>query len=417
MLTLRLTWKLFTNSFKHQRKRMCLTVMALTWGTISIVLLLSFGEGLKRSMLKGGRGLGDGIAIIWASETGKAFAGFPAGRKLNMLPEDVDLVLANIPELTGAAGEMRSFGQISHDRTSLNKAVIGVHPSFGNIRHHFPRKGGRFLNDRDQAMKRRVVFLGDVIAEELFGDEDPVGQTVDIRDAPFTVIGVMQEKQQMGTYGGPDELQAVMPVSTFEAMFGRRFLSNLVIKPRTPELMDVAKRRLFEVLGSKYRFAADDERALSIWDTAESQQITANIMLGIEIFLGLVGALTLLISGVGVANIMYAVVKERTREIGVQMALGARRSYVMGPFVVESLLLTCIGGVLGIGIGVAVLQGLAFLQAQVDNEAMALMGEPTFSLPLALTTVGLLGTIGLLAGYFPSRRAASVHPAETLRYE
>ena len=416
MLTLRLTWKLFSNSFKHQRKRMFLTVMALTWGTISIVLLLSFGEGLKRNMMKGGRGLGDGIAIIWAAETGQAFAGFPAGRAIRLLPEDVDLVLASIPELA-AAGEMRTWRQISHGRTSLNKAVIGVHPAFGDIRHQFPQRGGRFLNSKDQTLKRRVVFLGDEIATELFGDEDPVGQTLEIYNAPFTVIGVMQEKQQMGTYGGPDALQAVMPLSTFEAMFGQRYLSNLVIKPTTPELMDSAKRRLYEVLGGKYRFNPDDERVLAIWDTAESQKITANILLGIEIFLGIIGALTLIIGGVGVANIMYAVVKERTREIGVQMALGARRSYVMGPFVVESLLLTCIGGVLGIGIGIAILRGLAFLQEQANNDSMALLGEPTFSFPLALTTVGLLGAIGLLAGYFPSRRAASVHPAETLRYE
>jgi putative ABC transport system permease protein len=118
-----------------------------------------------------------------------------------------------------------------------------------------------------------------------------------------------------------------------------------------------------------------------------------------------------------VANIMYAVVKERTKEIGVQMALGARRSFVMGPFVVEALLLTGLGGLLGIAVGVGLIQGLAWLQANSQSEAMEFLGRPTFSLPLALTTVGLLGTIGLLSGYFPSRRAASVQPAETLRYE
>jgi putative ABC transport system permease protein len=181
--------------------------------------------------------------------------------------------------------------------------------------------------------------------------------------------------------------------------------------------METAKRRMHEVLGAKYRFDPEDERALPTWDTLESQEITRNIMIGIEIFLGLIGALTLLIGGIGVANIMYAVVKERTREIGVQMALGARRSFVMGPFVVEALLLTSLGGVLGLAAGISLIQGLAWLQSQSENEAMEFLGQPTLSLPLALMTVVLLGLIGLAAGYFPSRRAASVQPAETLRYE
>jgi putative ABC transport system permease protein len=417
MLTLRLTWKLFRNAFRTQRKRMILTVMAITWGTISIVLLLSFGEGLKRNISKSNRGIGEGIAIIWAAETGKAFAGFPAGRNLRFLPEDVDLVLASVPEIDAACGEMRTWRLLTHGRASLNKAIIGTQPSFGELRHHFPRSGGRFLNELDQKLKRRVIFLGNELAEQLFGDETPEGKTVDVAGTPFTVVGVLQEKLQMGTYGGPDKLHGVIPLSTFQALFGRRYLSNIVMKPTSPELMETAKRRFHEVLGGKYRFDPTDERALPIWDTLKGQEITRNMMIGIEIFLGIIGGLTLLIGGVGVANIMYAVVKERTKEIGVQMALGARRSFVMGPFVVEALLLTSLGGLLGIAVGVGLIQGLAWLQANSQSEAMEFLGRPTFSFPLALTTVGLLGAIGLLSGYFPSRRAASVQPAETLRYE
>lgn len=417
MLTLRLTWKLFRNAFRHQRKRMILTVMAITWGTISIVLLLSFGEGLKRNMSESQRGMGDGIAVVWAGETAKAFEGFPAGRNLRFLPEDLHLALANIPEFETGSGEMRTWQAISYGRNLLNKAIVGVEPVFGEIRNHFAEPGGRFINPLDQQLKRRVVFLGDEIAGQLFGDVEPVGETVEINRIPFRVIGVMQEKKQMGTYGGPDKMHAVMPLSTFETVFGRRYLSNMVLKPVAPEMMETAKSRLFEVIGGKYRFDPEDEEALAIWDTLESQELTDNILLGIEIFLGIIGALTLIIGGVGVANIMYAVVKERTREIGVQMAMGARRSFVMGPFVVESLLLTSIGGVLGISMGLGVIQGLAWLQENANNDALTFMGRPTFSLPLALATVSLLGLIGLLAGYFPSRRAASVVPAETLRYE
>jgi putative ABC transport system permease protein len=177
------------------------------------------------------------------------------------------------------------------------------------------------------------------------------------------------------------------------------------------------KQRLFQVLGARYRFDPKDERALQMWDTLETQKVTQNISVGIELFLGVIGGLTLLIGGVGVANIMYATVKNRTREIGVQMALGARRVYVLGPLVVESLALTAMGGAIGVTLGAGIVHLLAFVQSRLDSEALKFMGAPTFSPGVALTVVVLLGTIGFLAGYFPSRRAVAIQPAVALRYE
>jgi len=409
--------KLFRSAARIQRKRMTMTVAAIAWGTISIVLLLSFGEGLKRSMTAGWRGLGQGIAIIWPGETSKPFAGFPPGRNLRLLPEDVDLVVAAVDEITGATGEMRGNPQLVWGRTSLNKQMIGAHPAYGELRNHRARPGGRFINERDMQFKRRVIFLGDDLAEELFGEHEPVGEKVLVNQTPFTVIGVMQNKKQMGMYGGPDANHAVIPLSTFEALYGRRYLSNLVFKVAEPEQMAYAKQRFNEVLGAKYKFAADDERAMYIWDTVKTQTTGRNIMIGIEIFLGVIGGLTLLIGGVGVANIMYAVVKHRTREIAIQMAIGARRLYVMGALVVEASVLTFIGGGIGIAVGFAIVQILAFVQSKANSEAMQFLGEPTFSLSIAVITVALLGALGMLAGYFPSRRAVSVQPAVALRYE
>jgi len=408
---------LFRSAAKIQRKRMTMTVAAIAWGTISIVLLLSFGEGLKRAMTSGWRGLGEGIAIVWPGETSKPYAGFPPGRDVRLLPEDVELVVAAVEEITAATGEMRGRPQLAWGRTSLNKQMIGAHPAYGELRHHFPRPGGRFVNEQDMRFRRRVIFLGDELAADLFGDHEPVGETVLVNQTPFTVIGVMQKKKQMGMYGGPDADHAVIPLTTFEALYGRRTLSNLVFKVAAPEQMEAAKRRFNEVLGAKYAFAADDERAISFWDTVKTQKTGRNIVVGIEIFLGVIGGLTLLIGGVGVANIMYAVVKHRTREIAIQMAIGARRIYVMGALVVEASVLTFAGGAIGIAIGFAVVQILAFVQSRSHNEAMQFLGEPTFSLSIAVTTVLLLGSLGLLAGYFPSRRAVSIEPAVALRYE
>ena len=418
MLTAKLIVRLFHSAAKIQRKRMILTVTAIAWGTIAIILLLSFGEGLKRSMDQGRRGLGDSLVILWMGETEKAYAGLPAGRPIRLVPDDVELVLKSVPEIASASGEMHNWNvQLVNGRKALNKRVVGVHPAYGELRTSYPQPGGRYIDELDQRLKRRVVFLGNELAKDLFGTEDPVGKTLLVADMPFTVIGVLQKKRQMGMYGGPDSDRATIPLSTFEAMFGRRYLSNFIYKPVTDDLTPVAKRRLMEVLGAKYRFDPADTRALYFWDTIENTKVFNNMMIGIEIFLGVIGALTMIIGGVGVANIMFAAVTHRTREIGVQMALGARRVYITGSIVLESVALTFAGGVAGIGVGVAIVQALAAVQARAKSEAMEFLGQPAISIPIAVTTVTLLGLIGLVAGYFPARRAASVQPADALRFE
>lgn len=418
MLRLDLIWTLFRRSAQIQRKRMVMTVAAIAWGTLSIVLLLSFGVGLERNFTKGSRGLGEGIVVVWPGTTGKAFEGFPQGRQLQFTSEDVELLRASIPEIRSISGEMRRWGNnVTWGRASLSKPVAGVEPSYGEMRNQIPQAGGRFLNERDEADKRRVAFLGNRAAVELFGKTDPVGQTIQINKVAFTVVGVMVKKIQMGTYSGPDEGNVIVPLSTFKSIFGRRYLSNFVVKG-TDERSNVAlERRLNEVLGAKLRFDPTDERALQTWDTIESQKVTTNISIGIKIFLGVIGGLTLLIGGVGVANIMYAVVRHRTKEIGVQMALGARRSYVLGPLVVESLALTAVGGAIGTLGGAAIVQLLAFVQSKSNSDALQFLGAPTFSPGVAATTILLLGGIGFLAGWFPSRRAVSIQPAAALRYE
>src|ERR1700730_13301320 len=226
----------------------------------------------------------------------------------------------------------------------------------------------------------------------------------------------MQKKTQMGMYGGPDANHAVIPITTFRAQFGRERLNNLVIETQRPEDMKPALKKLNQVLGPKYGYDPTDDRALQTWDMVKSSQVTKNILIGIQIFLGIVGALTLLIGGVGVANIMYAVVKERTREIGVKMALGARRRWIIMPFLLERLLYTLLGRALGIMIAMLIVSAASFLPIE-QNKVMSFLGRPTLSINIGVATSLILGLIGLLAGYFPARRAASVDPAATLRYE
>jgi putative ABC transport system permease protein len=293
--------------------------------------------------------------------------------------------------------------------------VRGVDPSFGEMRNIIPRAGGRFVDELDAREKRRVIVLGDQLATDLFGDAEPVGKTVLVNQSSFLVIGVMQAKVMMGMYSGPDKNQASMPATTFKSMFTDAKVGNFVYRPATIELADQAKVEIYRVLGAKYRFDPEDRRSLGIWDTREDQRIVGNIALGIQIFLGIIGGLTLFVGGMGVANIMYAVVKERTREIGVKMALGAKMRQVMAPFLMEALLMTVIGGVLGTVTALGLMAVIAVLP--LEGEAFDFLGRPTFSPAIAAATAIVLGSVGTLAGYFPARRAASVNPAVSLRYE
>jgi putative ABC transport system permease protein len=225
----------------------------------------------------------------------------------------------------------------------------------------------------------------------------------------------MQTKIMMGMYSGPDKGQATIPLTTFRSIFTDARLGNIVYRPATPELGDQAKAQVYRLLGAKYRFDPDDTRALGVWDTRENQRLTDNIAFGIQIFLGVIGGLTLFVGGMGVANIMYAVVKERTREIGVKMALGAKVRQVMAPFVLEALLMTVLGGLVGTAVALGLLSLIAALP--LEGDAFDFLGRPTFSAPIALVTALVLGGIGTLAGFFPARRAASINPAVSLRYE
>src|SRR5216684_7959961 len=342
---------LFASSSRLQKKRAYLTIAAIAWGTVAILLLLAFGEGLKRQLDKNRRSTGENLAVMWPSETTKPWKGMPPGRAIHLHIDDVDFIRERMPELKAVHGELTSYrNALTYGRKTVNGRIIGVNYVFGEDRKHYAQAGGRFLSVEDEVQRRRVMFLGNDLAKDIFGDEPPVGKTLLVNNAPYTVIGVMRKKTQMGMYGGPDANHAVIPITTFRAQFGRDRLNNLVIETQRPEEMKSEIKKLNQVLGPKYGYDPTDDRALATWDMVKGAQVTKNILIGIQIFLGIVGALTLLIGGVGVENIMYAVVKERTREIGVKMALGARRRWIIMPFVLEAVLYTLIGGALGITI-------------------------------------------------------------------
>jgi putative ABC transport system permease protein len=209
-------FRLFYRELRNQKKRMTLTILALVWGTFSIVILLAFGAGLQIQMTKANKGLGEGIVIVYGGQTSKPFQGLGKGRRIFLVESDVELIRLRIPAIDLISPESeRGSNTVTYGRKTVTQSVIGVYSAFEDMRTYYPDKGSRFLNPLDVANKRRVIFLGDKAKEKIFGSGEAVGRTILVNNIPFLVIGVMQKKLQNSMYNGPDEDKAAIPFSTY----------------------------------------------------------------------------------------------------------------------------------------------------------------------------------------------------------
>jgi putative ABC transport system permease protein len=411
-----IVYNVFMRDFRKQKKRITLTLIALAWGTISIMLLLAFGEGLHRQLTINQRGIGDGIAVLWGGQTTIPYKGMGKGRAITLHPDDVDYIRVRVPELQYVGGEFSRWGQkLRYKDVYLSEHVTGIMPNWFQMRNFIPQMGGRMIDDGDMEQRRRVVFIGSTLKNRLFKTEDGVGKQIMINGIPFTVVGVMIPKMQMGAYEGMDEDQCAMPATTFQAIFGDNWLNDIVYMPKDINRMKEAETQVRTALASKYKYDPKDDRAVQIWDVAENQKEMNKILLGLKIFLGIIGGLTLLIAGVGVANIMYVSIKERTREIGIKMAVGARKAHILMQFLIEALIITFSGGMLGMLASYAMIEG--FKKVPIKSDVLDFMGRPTLSTDIGIVVIVILGLMGIASGLFPAMKASSINPVDSLRYE
>ncbi len=372
--------------------------------------MFAFGNGITEAQLKSQRGLGDNIAIFWPGITAKEFKGLPKGRRIRPTEDDIKLIKQKSKLLDRISPEYARWNvNIKYKKESTLRQMIGVWPEFGDMRNIIPRMGSRFINDRDMAEKRRVVFIGNLLKDDLFGDEEAVGQDILLNGMPFKVIGVMKSKDQDSSYGSRDSRKAIIPASTFQTMYSFRYVNDFVAQSKKTTTMEFARKEIYEILGQKYKFDPTDREALSVWDTTEGFAFLKTFFMAFSGFLVGIGIATLITGAIGVTNIMNVVIEERTKEIGIKMALGARKSMIMFQFIFETLLITTIGGGLGFLFAWAVVALFPMLGLE------DYVGVPTVNIYAGLLVTVILGIIGLVSGLFPARRAANLQPVQALK--
>ncbi len=358
-------------------------------------------------------GIGDGIVVAWPMKTSLSFEGIPKGHTIRLRSEDVLKLASEIPELEAVSPEFGIWNQpiVSGNRDDRTY-IGGVYPCFAGLRHIYPQSGGRFINEQDIQKRHRVIFIGSGVKEKLFGESDAVGRKLFIQGTSFVVIGVLRPKLQSNTYGSgnTDDRIAYIPASTMSSVFGQDYINNFIYRAKDPRQQSFVTRRVYQVLSRICGFDPADTETLMLWDLSETNKIIFYFFLGFNTLLGLCGVFTLMVGGIAVANIMYLLVGQKTGEIGIQLAVGAKRHHILIQFLLQGLVLVAVGGMAGFLISwiLTTLMSIVPVPEQI--------GVPEMSPVVCLITVVLLGVIGLLAGYFPARRAASMDPVRSLGF-
>jgi putative ABC transport system permease protein len=403
-------WHEIISTIKKNKLRTFLTAFSIFWGMLMLIILLGSGKGLENGATSRFNDVSANTIQISSGQTSFAYKGYQPGRQIQLVNEDhdaIDLKIDKIENLTSRYYPGTLTVNYKNEYGSFN--TMGIHPDNNYIEKTICLSG-RLISEIDVEEKRKVVVIGNIVSDLLFKKDNPIGQYININKIPFKVVGVYtddgDERQQRSIH---------MPISTSQKIFkGENKINRMLL---TADAKDVDESILVEqqvrmLLADKHQFHPADPKAVFIWNNAKQFEDFMSLFGGIRIFIWIIGIMTIIAGVVGVSNIMYIIVKDRTREIGIRKALGANPRSIVNLILMESTVITFISGYFGLFLGILILE---FIGSRIPSTEM--FANPEVNLKVAFGAMFVLVIAGLFAGFIPARKAAAIKPIEALREE
>jgi putative ABC transport system permease protein len=402
-------------AMRHNRRRTALTMLGMGWGIATVVMLLAYGDGFGQACANIFANFGTKMVIVVPGKTSMQAGGTKSGVPVRFTLDDVDALTTNLPQITHITPEASKQATVQYDTRAFTWSVTGNYPNVLDVRS-LKVNYGRFYNLEDQIQHARVAVIGSEAKEKLFSGRNALGEHIRLDGLSFEVVGILTAKMQEGN----DDINRTIyiPFSSMSDLKDIHYLDSIWFNYQTPEyerLEDAVRG----ILAVPHKFNQSDRQAIRVFNIMMQVHQFELITLGLKVVMGFVGTLTLGIGGVGLMNIMLVSVTQRTREIGVQKALGAQRRYILMQFLAEALTITFIGGVFGVilAYGVALSVGRLTLYSAFAKNGEAGDIRLIIAPSTLIASTLILGAVGLISGMIPAFRASRLDPIEALRHE
>ncbi len=422
-------WQEIFSAIKKNKLRSALTAFGVFWGIFMLVVMIGSGNGLKNGVYEGVKDFATNSAFVWSENTTVPYKGFKRGRDWNFTNRDIKTLKDQVPELDIIAPRLSGWKlnrgeNVVRDEKSAAFSINGDYPSYQKI-DPSTMVFGRFINDNDTKLKRKVCIIGERVYEVMFdkeNNEDPVGKYLRINGVYFMVVGVFRSKNPKINIGSDKKESIYLPFTTMQHTFnyGDRVHYFAMTAKKGHEVAHVLDK-VVAVLKKQHKISPDDEEAVGNFNLEKEVKTIGYVFLGIDLLIWIVGIGTLIAGAVGVSNIMLVIINERTKEIGIQRAIGAGPKVIIGQIISESVFLTTVAGFVGLAFGTMVLSLVSMLINQANaaggSEEKVFFINPEIGIFIAVSALAILIITGVIAGLIPARKAVKIKPIEALRHE
>jgi putative ABC transport system permease protein len=415
-------WQEIYQTLRSNKLRTALTAFGVFWGIFMLIVMLGAGNGLQNAVFDGFGDFATNSCFMWTRQTSISYKGFPRGRNWNLHNADMKALLANIPEIDALAPKLQPWdgnggNNVVHGLKTGSYTITGDYPDYNKIDPVLMLQG-RFINEIDIQDKRKVCVIGNKVRAELFkADENPIGQYLRIKGVYFQVVGVYEPKNKNISFGGDKEATVNIPFTSMQIAYNFGDVVHffgVTAKKNIPA--SVVEDKCISVISDRNKIAPDDVQAIGHFNLEKEFKKMNGLFAGIQGLIWIVGIGTLLAGVIGVSNIMLIIVKERTREIGIQRALGARPWIIISQVITESVVLTSMSGILGLILGVFTMESINYALNSAGGGG-DMFKNPGVDFKISMIALFVLILSGIIAGLIPARKAVSVKPIDALRYE